>query len=681
MKPYRLLLKNIKKSIKDYAIYFFTLILGVAIFYVFNAIESQAVSLTVSQSSNRIIQLMNTIMSGLSVFLAIVLGFLIIYASRFLMKRRNNEFGVYLTLGMSKRNISMVLFFETLLIGLASLIVGLIFGTALSQLMSLLVINMFEADMSDFAFRFSTSACIKTLIYFSIIYLLLMIFNTITIGKCKLIDLLYANRKSEEVKLKNPVVCVAVFVIAASILGYAYYLVTAGITHIETADKIMIPIIMGIVSTFFIFWSLSGLALRIIMSMKNTYYHNLNSFTLRQLSSKINTTVFSMTTICLMLFVTITVLSSSLSIKNTTTSNLIKLTPVDMQIEKRLDLEASNTVNYSKEQIADFKLSISESLNKLEFNVDKYLINMFEFNTYRSFDITFQDTLGSSFEEVSDEYPHLVYHEREILVKISDYNRLARLYGMQEIDLGPNEYFIIANYEMFGEIRNIALKNNESITILNKNYLPKFDKYLEGFIYMARNPSNLGVFIVPDEAVDESMHSSTIMVADYQASTKEEKEAIENIVSNFTDKSYYMNTQLQINSKIVNYEASIGSSAMVTFIGLYLGIIFLISCAAILALKELSESSDNKDRFTVLRKIGTDEKMINKALFNQILLFFMFPLILSIIHSIFGIQFCNNTLLSIGVDYLLPSIALTAVLLVFILVVTYSLLIIAVKVL
>lgn len=122
----KLSLKNIKKSFKDYAIYFFTLVLGVAIFYIFNALNSQTVMLDVSSSTNELIELMNGLLAGVSIFVSFVLGFLIIYASRFLIKRRNKEFGVYLTLGIPKRKISMILFFETLFIGIISLIVVLV---------------------------------------------------------------------------------------------------------------------------------------------------------------------------------------------------------------------------------------------------------------------------------------------------------------------------------------------------------------------------------------------------------------------------------------------------------------------------------------------------------------------------------------------------------------------------
>ena len=99
---------------------------------------------------------------------------------------------------------------------------------------------------------------------------------------------------------------------------------------------------------------------------------------------------------------------------------------------------------------------------------------------------------------------------------------------------------------------------------------------------------------------------------------------------------------------------------MITFIGLYLGIIFLIASAAILALKELSESTDNKERFRMLRKIGTDEKMLNRALFRQIGIFFLFPLALAIIHSIFGIQFLLTMMSGLAsAQDLLPSVVAT----------------------
>lgn len=616
MMLFKLSIKNITKSIKDYAIYFFTLVLGVAIFYVFNAIDSQTVMLNVSSSTSEIIRLMTTILGGVSVFVSFILGFLIIYASRFLIKRRNKEFGIYLTLGMSKRKISLILFFETLIIGVISLGVGLALGIVLSQLMSILVANMFEADLTKFQFTFSSSAALKALLYFSIMYLIVMIFNTIIVNKCKLIDLLHGNKKSEKVKLKNPIICTIVFIIAVIALSYAYYLVTDvfGTSPLmNTISGILIPIALGCISTFLIFWSLSGLILKIVMHLKKYYYKGLNSFTVRQISSKINTTVFSMTIICLMLFFTICIFSSALSIKNSLSGNL--------------------------KDVVDI-------------------------NIYRLEEITLKDSFGDQIEQIEKDYPLLAYNIREDLVKSSDYNRLAKLYSKKELTLKDNEYVIISNYKMMAGIRNIALKNNTKLTINGKDYYPKYQECQDGIIELSGSATNTGVIILPDNALEGIHPYKNILAANYQADTKEEKENVEDIVSTIINNHFNKDTLLSYNTKIDIYESSIGLGAMVTFVGLYLGIIFLISSAAILALKELSESTDNKERFNMLRKIGTDDKMINKALFNQIAVFFLFPLLLAIIHSIFGIEFANYILKTIGTESLLSSIILTAVFLV-----------------
>ena len=361
---FKLSLKNITKSIKDYAIYFLTLILGIAIFYVFNAIDDQVVMMDVSSSTYEIIKLMTTTLSGVSVFVSFVLAFLIIYASRFLMKRRNKEFAIYLTLGMSKRKISFILFLETLLVGILSLGVGIGIGFLLSQLMSIVVANMFEADLTKFEFIFSKGACLKTLIYFGIMYFVVMMFNTINISKYKLIDLINSNKKSEKVKLKNSWFCVIVFLISVGILGYAYYLVNS-IGEVMDELSILIPIALGSISTFLIFWSLSGFILKIVQKNKRFYYKKLNSFTIRQVSSKINTTVFSMTVICLMLFITICVLSSSLSMKNSLNKNLISFSPRDIELS-RYDMNSENSEETV--QTENLKLNFEEVFAKFGFD-------------------------------------------------------------------------------------------------------------------------------------------------------------------------------------------------------------------------------------------------------------------------------------------------------------------------
>ncbi len=179
---FKLSLKNIKKSFKDYTIYFLTLVLGVTIFYMFNSLDSQQAMLQVTQSQRELIKLMISLLGMISVFIAIVLGLLIVYANNFLINRRKKEFGIYMTLGMGRRQISKIILIETIVIGIISLAVGLIVGIFGSQFMSILVAKMFQADMSKFEFVFSKESCVKTCIYFAIMYTAAMIFNTFTIS-------------------------------------------------------------------------------------------------------------------------------------------------------------------------------------------------------------------------------------------------------------------------------------------------------------------------------------------------------------------------------------------------------------------------------------------------------------------------------------------------------------------
>lgn len=664
MMLFKLSLKNIKKSMKDYAIYFFTLILGVAIFYVFNSIGSQTAMMTVSKSTSEILKLMTQILSGVSVFVSFILAFLIIYASRFLMKRRKKEFGVYMTLGMSKRKISLILFFETLFIGIISLTVGLLAGTVLSQFMSVVVADMFEADMTKFKFVFSESACIKTLIYFGIMYLVVMIFNTFNISKCKLIDLIYGNRKSEAVKLKNPWLCIIIFMVSACALGYSYYAVTEGINEVLSTNKRMLAIIaIGSISTFFISWSLSGLILKIVKSNKKFYYKGLNSFTVRQISSKINTTVFSMTVICLMLFITICVLSSALSMKNSLNRSFESYAPRDVELSKRCDIDEDlKDYGYTDEQIEGSKMSIKEILDKLDFDYQKYFKNIEEYAIYTNNEVNLKSVLGDYYENASSKYSSLIYDHKVELMKLSDYNKLVKSLNLKKISLDDNQYAYVANYEMSVNLENDALKTNPKIVIDGKEYLPRYDKCVDGFYEMAGNKINDGFIVLPDSAFVNSKKTFEFLVADYNGET----DKIEEMVNDLINRDYYKNTNLTINTKADIRDSSVGLGAIVTFIGLYLGIIFLISCAAILALKELSESSDNFIRFEMLRKIGVDEKDLNKALFRQIEIFFMFPLLIAIIHSIFGIKFGNYILKASGVSFDLNSIIMTAVFIVII---------------
>ena len=668
---FKLSARNMKKSFKDYAIYFITLVLGVALFYMFNSLDSQEAMLQVSSSTKEMIKLMINMLGMVSIFIAVILGLLIVYANNFLINRRKKEFGIYMTLGMSKRQISKILLLETIFVGIISLAIGLILGIFASQFMSILVAKLFQADMSEFEFVFSQNACIKTCIYFAVMFLAVMFFNTFTISRYKLISLLTASKKNEQVRMKNPVICIIVFIIAAIGLSYAYWMVTKGVFNMKNVDEttkaIGISVLIGIAGTVLIFWSFSGLILKLLQTKKSTYLKGTNMFVLRQLHNKINTTVISMSVICLMLFMTITALSSSIALKNSMQEDIEKMTPVDLNLYKSANLKVNDNKNkYSQELQYDSTQSILYTLTQNSFDI-KLLKDIIEIPIYDVEGFTWEKTLGEATEQIKKQSPMMKLDTPENIIKISDYNKIAKLYGNEQYSLEDDEYIIICNYGGIASIRNFGLKTKPIISLKGKEYKPKYSECKDGFIQISTSHTNVGIVLVPDSCnLSKDEQQLWFLAANYNAKTDEEKVNIGKVFSE--DDSELMkkltnpNNTLNVETKIKLVESSVGLSTIIVFIAIYLGIIFLIASCAILALKQLTESSDNKQRYIILRKIGCDEKMINQALFRQIGIFFILPLILAIIHSIFGIQFAMSIFDTLASrEQLLPSVIATVI--------------------
>ena len=640
MMLFKLSLKNIKKSFKNYAIYFLTLVLGVAIFYVFNAIDSQEAMLQLNETEKEIISLMNEFLSGVSILVAIILGFLIIYASRFLIKRRKKEFGIYLTLGMGKRQVSKILLMETVIIGLISLVVGLGLGIIASQFMSVVVAKLFEADMSRFEFVFSKVALLKTVIYYAIIYVIVMIFNVFAVTKYKLIDLFTAARKGEKIKIRNLTLSVIIFLIAVGILSYAYYLATQ---RLDSLDLFGLSILLGIIGTFLLFFGVSGFILKLVQSNKRLYLKGLNIFTLRQINSKVNTTVFSMSIICLLLFFTITIFSSAWSINVSLKNDLVYGTPADVLI-----------ASYA-EETKDVKTDI---LDKVGYSVDNFS-GYVEGNTYGFESVTVGDLLKPILDDVLKDYPNLLRDNYLPVMKISDYNRFVSFYGRDTYELDDDEFILIADYEQMLDFYDKALEKGVTFKIGGKEYHNKYDEYKEGLLSMSGSKSNAGIIVVPD-SIDTSSYETlrSYLAANYKGDKERAEEYFREYINEMNSNGAVADTKIDI------YSASTGLRAIMIFVGLYLGVIFLITSACILALKELSDSSDNKEKYQMLRRIGVDDKRLNRTLFIQIGIFFMFPLLVAIIHSIFGIMCANTIMESMSVTSNMVSIITTALLIV-----------------
>ena len=612
--------KNVKKSFKDYTIYFFTLMLAVCIFYTFNSIESQKAMSELTSSGESYVDILSKVISYVSVFIAFILGSLILYANNFLVKKRNKELGIYMTLGMSKNKISKILILETIIVGILSLISGLILGLIFSQGLSILVVKLFGLKMSTYSFVISGKAMIKTVLYFGIMFLLVMIFNSFVISKYKIIDLLTVGRKTEEVKFKSNIVYLITFILCVISLVTAYKLILeVGLLGIKD-KKFLISILLGVVGTFLFFFSLSGFILYIVKKNKKIYFKGLNIFIVKQINSKVNTNFISMSVICLMLFMTIGMLSTGFSFKNAIESGLKDSTPYDASANLYIDEdEKANDIQKSLEYIG------------VKFNKEDKVVY---YDLY-----TDNKTISEALNLNANMRSLMNY------MKLSDYNKIRALDNQNAIELNKDEVLITSNYANTLEAIQNYVKNNDSIKIENKSYKIKDKKVIEENLKTDFMKDNMITVIVNDDVCDNMTLISSNVNVNFVGEGKEKRE------SDFTNKIYsYKTTDTDYDkigfvlgaSRTEIYESNKGMTTIVLFIGIYIGIVFLISSMAVLALQQLSEASDSIDRYKSLKRLGASEKDINKTIFIQTLVYFSLPVILAFIHSVIGIKVAND---------------------------------------
>ena len=334
----KLALRNVRRSFRDYGVYLLTLTFGVCLFYTFNSIQDQGALVYLSNVGNPIVEAITMLIDIFSVFVAVVLACLILYANRFLLRRRKRELGTYLLLGLSQGQVSRLLFLETGLIGLISLIAGLALGVAASFGMSALTLSMFEIDVSDMlAVKFSSGAAGKTVLYFGVIFLLVMALSGVQVSRAKLIDLIHGERKNEVLKPRPLGVAVFQFVLGVVCLAAAYaILLIFGMALAIAVPFLCFPMLgLGTAGTLLIFRSLSGFVMKFVQGHPGLYFRNLNVFTLRQWISKVHTTYLAQTVVCILLLLAIGITASSLGLNSTLTAMTDGEAPFDITVQNQ----------------------------------------------------------------------------------------------------------------------------------------------------------------------------------------------------------------------------------------------------------------------------------------------------------------------------------------------------------
>lgn len=634
---FKISMKNVRKSMKDYVVYFLTLVLGVCIFYVFNSLDSQTSMMDIKNSQYEISQMLASSIAIVSVFVSFILAFLIIYANKFMIKRRKKELGIYMTLGMSKRTISGMLLLETAVIGILALAVGLLAGIFLSQGLAFITAKLFGVNIVNYHFIFSADAFLKSILYFIIIFVVAMLFNSVSISRSQLIDLLYAGRKNEELKTRKTWVSVIFLIIAILLIGLSYYIVISNGLMIF-GGFIGYAILLCGVGTLFLFMALSGFLLKAIQKNKKLYYKDLNMFSSRQLSSKINTNFVSMTFICMMLFLTMVIMST------VTSFNMA----YNAEINQNLPFDLSYTAAHEDPKIHS-KLSISDQLQETGIEQDSLFKEHFEFVLYDT-PVKTEDILTLNSDQFVDEDAARLAAERTAnAIRLSDFNKIMQLQGKNELKLqNETSFAILSNQKPLEEGILDYMNHPRPLEINGVEYQLSHNSVIKDVLWSARFGYPDLILVLPDSVSQDLTPAMNIYIANYDG----DKDVVQQTIREKTDGLLKLSEEQGI-VLIETYapEMKIMNSALTTtaiFIGIYLGLVFLIAASAVLALQQLSEAADNKERYTLLKKFGADETMINKSLFVQVVLYFIVPLIFAIMHSIVGMGVMNEGIATFG---------------------------------
>lgn len=616
MKFSKLAFRNVKKSYKDYFVYFMTLMFSVCLFYTFNSFSAQEQILNLNASQSTVLQTVGQFMNVLSVFVAIVLAFLILYANNFLIRRRKQEFGVYMLLGMPKRDISKILVYETMAVGVLSLLSGLLLGILCSWLLGLFSAGMLQVAVS-FHFIFSLSSAVSTIVSFTVIFIVIMLLNTRVIAKVKLIDLLQAKKKMETTRMRSSWISVLVLLLSLILLGTAYYMATASL---QMFAVMLLPILLiGGIGTILFFVSLSGFLIQFIRLSKRTYYRDLHMVVLRQINAKISSASTAMGIVCLMLLLAIGALSCGFSLHHTLLESVEQATP------------------YMYTYMQDEVISEQDMMRLLMVNNSK---EWNQVNVYGD-----KTTLKSVLPLMQGADKDTLYQDAALdYVSLSDYNKAMAAQGKKRVSLAEDEAFFISGRKDILDAFTASSQQHKAVTVFDDKLTLTDKKNEVSMLSTGYMPDIMLAVVVPDAVLQGQRPVRTY----WNINLSQEKQ-----ISRYNETVKQNLEEYARQSAIAGYhysgvtrdevkESSLGSGMLFIYIGLYLGIVFLVSSAAVLALQQLSDADDNKTTYDILRKIGTPQRMINRSICGQIAIYFMLPLSLAVVHAMVGVPVVSN---------------------------------------
>ncbi|WP_410985602.1 FtsX-like permease family protein [Bacillus cereus] len=571
---FKLSMSGLKSKLKDYIVLLVGLVMSISIFYMFQTLALNKAFL----KANATISAIEFVFQAGSVLLAIITFFYILYANSFLLSLRQKEFGMYMMLGAKKHKVTLLMFIETIIIGVASLVIGIAVGVGLAGGIGQLLMKQLEATAGGYQAVYVPSMTVTCIFFFSL-FVLSAIMNSIKLSRISVLQLVHADAQTERVVFKGKTkVIVAVLGIILLAIGYASMIYMSKLEH----KGIIIALITVTSGTYLLFGTFLPLIIKKLKSNKNRTEKGLNAFTFAQLNFRINSLTKVLATVAMLVALGAGAISGGMAFKNNAMLKVEDFVIYDVAI---------HNPTAEEKKILD-GITFKEK-NEYRYKTDdKYVYYVKEdLEKNRPFIKDIKNIKGM-----------------EDLVKVKKASEELPVGAISNSSQEKSDHVIPKEWEdAFRTIEPFYVHPDQTIKIVDQKMYDGL-KGIEGVAFIGKTDDFL-TYKKEWKKIDE------LQLAKYK-----------NIKAD------------RLDSKYAVYSIFYAFASGTVFMGFFLGIAFLAMMASCLMFKILSGASKDITRYQMLRKIGVRRELLTKSIYKELFLVFLFPAIVGIVHVLVGMN-------------------------------------------
>lgn len=620
----KLAINGIKKNKRLYFPYIFMGSVMIMMFYILEFLEESPI-LTQMKGGGTLSMILPLGSFVIGIFSAIFL----FYTNSFLIRQRNQEFGLYNILGMGKRNISYIMFWENMVVTAIVIVCGLVLGIALSKLAEACLLNILNLDV-NYQLRIGVEALKSSILMFGVIYLLLLLNSLIKVRISKPLELLHSNKVGEKPPRANWILAV----IGIVLLGVAYYIAVSVEEPLTAFLWFFGAVIMVILATYLLFITGSVAFCRILQKNKGYYYKPNHFVSVSSMVYRMKRNGAGLASICILSTMVLVMISSTASLYIGAEDSLNTRFPYDIQM--RIDIY----------ELEDFQEDIFQDFRSIAEESCENPTNIIEYRTAEIAGLFIANNLVADVRQLEN-FNINTYDDVGIvqIIPLEDYNRMM---GTSET-LEPGECFIYGTRMDYEE---------ETISFGGENTL-KVERILDDFFV----DGNISMQIVPTISVvtndfdfvvepmlrllDSYGNQMMQLHWNYGFDMDAEDEAKIAVAEAIDSKLREYSIAAIENHGLQNWSRSVECRAKhstdfytmygsLFFLGIMLSIVFVFAAVLIIYYKQISEGYEDQARFEIMQKVGMTQRDIRRSINSQILTVFFLPLVFAGLHLSFA---------------------------------------------